>query len=197
MPITYDQLSQVGIDTGQLVPTYAIKKLRPEAALESLVGNCFATVTVACGLLVLRHQVEPTVAYPERNHATPKAGMLSSRQLNYAHIDALVETDTGGDETKVLGLGFGIDGTTGVRVQSNGKGDITDYNERDAYAKVDPNTGEIRPTELAVESGLYFADWRTGVNQYLEALGEDPIDLEQFLLDVEAADARRAAAQGD
>lgn len=184
------------------MPRYNIKKMDTLAALAEedparRVGNCFVKAVIGCGLIVVRHAIEPSVAFSERLHATPKPSMLSaSRAKNFAHIATVIaEADGAGADPsgEVLSLCFGIAGKSGEKVSDDDRGDILDYNEVDPLIEVNPIDGALSATEHTIDtpegpvnSELYVGTWREGINRYLDALDYETLDPDAVLERIEA-----------
>jgi hypothetical protein len=178
--ITFEQLNAVRQEVADYMPKYNIKRVDPFDALEDRVGNCFAKAAIGSGLLVVRHGVEPAVAYSSRLHGTPRSeGMLATQGKNMAHIATLVPVISD-REGYIPGLCFGVEGKTGKKVVEEDLGDIIDYNESVILAEPGED-GVIAATPDAQEQGLYVGDWREGVNRYLEALDRKPIDTDELV----------------
>lgn len=175
--LTFEQLDAARQDIADYMPAYNIKRVDPFEALENRVGNCFAKAAIASGLLVIKHNIEPVVAYSARLHGTDRTGsMLATKAKNMAHITVLAP-ELSSPEGRVLSLCFGVEGKTGKKVVQEDLGDILDYNEADVLAVMD-DEGGLAATNLAQELGLYIGNWREGVNRYLEAIDRQPIDTE-------------------
>lgn len=178
--ITFGDLDAVRQEIADYMPAYNIKRVDPLDALENRVGNCFAKASIACGLLVVRHGIEPTIAYSDRLHGTDRPStILATNAKNMAHITVLAP-EVASSGRRVLSLCFGVEGKSGKKVIREDLGDIMDYNEAEILAEVQPQGG-VSATGLASELGLYFGAWRTGINRYLHAIERQPVDAERLI----------------
>lgn len=178
--ITFEQLDAVRQEVADHMPVYNVKRVDPFEALENKMGNCFAKAAIVSGLLVVRHNTEPAVAYSERLHGADWPGiMLATKSKKMEHITVLA-SEPPSLEGRVLSLCFGVEGKSGKRVVQEDLGDILDYNEADVLAAKD-DIGGLYATNVAQELGLYIGDWREGVNRYLHAIDRKAIDTDALV----------------
>lgn len=178
--MSFEQLDQVRQDTNALVPGYFINELNPHSSLENGVGNCFAKAMVAAGIIVTRHNIEPSTFYSKRLHGTdrpsPNKPVDRITKKNMAHIALLVPAAGASETPGVLGVSFGR-GIVKEDYRQKDTGQIMTY---DDYARVGGD-GIIVPTEDATDTGMTVRSWREGADEYLDVLDRGRVDLDSLV----------------
>lgn len=186
------ELQAVSRDLERLVPGYNIQKLDPVEALDERVGNCFAKAMLVCGILVVRHGVEPSVAYSSRLHGTERVSSKpvdSKSKRNMAHIGVVAANKRAENEYDVLSIAYGISigahDPDNSRFKRDDRAAIQPYNYYGLLVEVVDEDDTLVATEDGVNLGLTVVDWRQGAADYLGAIGREMFSIEELLDQVE------------
>ncbi len=193
------ELEAAGKQVEELVPRYYIQQLDPSEALSTGVGNCFAKAMIACGVLVVNHQIEPSVAYSLRLHGTekPAAKPLDFKtKKNMAHIAVVVANSRGANPFDVLALDYGVE-VTGVDADNMGysskdRAKVEAYNKHETFIEITDGHGNLGATVVSQELGLGVLDWRDGAELYLARLEREMFSIDDLLAQI--ADPARSSA---
>ncbi len=195
--LTPGDMQRIKGDLKRMVPGYYLPQTDVFEALETEVGNCFAKAMIASGIVVLRHNIVPSVAYSERIHGTLLDGRASmiERPINrrkprdprskkmMAHIAMVAPGFTGtGEIDSVTGIHFGTRVFQGEKFSKEDEIKIIDDYNRDTgdYLTVDPS-GEIAPTDLARAEGMTAGNWKEEGQKYLSKIDRPALDFEALL----------------
>lgn len=180
-----EQLDGIRINTNKLVPAYYLTQFDALEALDNGVGNCFSKAMVACGIIVLRHNIEPSIVFKKSIHGSEDSTIDkptdSKTGKKIAHVVVAVPGSNPDTDTSIPSLNFGVAVSRGVKFAQTDVGEILqDYNEPGEFVRVD-ETGTVIATEKALELGMFGDKWRDIAPDYLSTLDRPDLDIDLLI----------------
>ncbi|MBI3338182.1 hypothetical protein HY003_02695 [Candidatus Saccharibacteria bacterium] len=183
--LSIEQLDGIRQDTNKLVPAYYLTQFDALEALDNGVGNCFSKAMVACGIIVLKYAVEPSIVYKKSIHGSKDTAIDkptdSKTGKKIAHVVVAVPGSNPTTDKSIPGLNFGVAVSQGVKFTQTDAGEILqDYNEPGEFVRVN-ETGTVIATEIATERGMFGDRWRDIAPDYLQALDRPDLDIDLLI----------------
>ena len=193
--LTVGNLQLVKSDMERIAPSYVLTELNPFNVIDVYYGNCFSKLMVACGIIALRHNVEPSVVYNADVHGKDRnsgPAVLLKKPADpetgktMAHITAVMPGLNQKGEDKIIGIHFGAETKAALRPTDRTHAYIDkvmfwdDFNRssNDVYERTD---GEIAVTDEGRDQGLIAGNWQRLGNAYLAALDKPTVDFSHLL----------------
>lgn len=181
-----NQLNGIRLETNRIVRSYNLGKFDALKALDESEGNCFSKAMIACGLIVLKHSVQPSLVYKKSVHGSPDQSLEKAKdpvtKRNIAHVVIAVPSPNPEVDHRVPSLHFGAEvyGTANSTLNID-RGEVwSTYNNPENYVEV-ARDGSIVTTPLADEKGMFAGNWQDVSPDYLAALDREPLDIDILL----------------